>query len=169
MAIQAGAAFQAREDEKWINRIVWGELDAEAGTVRVIPQLWSRDHQEWSPDTTAFPSDLRVSGEDCWQLTLPTRRTAATASGPLEVAGTAEVKFALPLGWVSLDKSALEGFDRVVSDEEALAFFDGRIPSWSDALSPKIPRRLIVAELVASIGRWKENPTVTVFLLKGVG
>jgi len=169
LTLLAGAAFQAREDEKWINRIVWGELDADAGTVRVIPQLWSRDHQEWLPDTTAFPSDLRVSGEDCWQLKLPTCRDAATASYDLGVAGTRNVKFALPLGWVSLDKNALESFERVVSDEEALTFFDGRIPSWSDAQSPKIPRRLIVPDLVARIGRWKENPTVTVFLLKGAG
>lgn len=169
LSIQSGAAFQAREDERWLNRIVWGEFDAEAGTVRVIPLLWSRDHQEWSTDTTAFPSNLRVSGEDCWQLTLPTRRTAAMATSTLGFTETADFKFALPLGWVSLDKSALEGFNRELSDEEVLAFFDGRIPSWSDALSPKIPRRIIVSELVTRIGHWKDNPTVTVFHLKGAG
>jgi hypothetical protein len=54
LPIQTGAAFQAREDERWINRIVWGELDAEAGKVRVIPLQWSRDHQEWI--TLTFPA-----------------------------------------------------------------------------------------------------------------
>jgi len=162
LPIQAGAAFQAREDERWINRIVWGELDTEAGKVRVIPLLWSRDHQEWSTDTNAFPSDLRMSGEDCWQFTLP-------ESGTPGLVGTADVKFALPLGWASLDRSTLEGYGRALSDEEVLGFFDGRVPSWSDALSPEIPRRPIVADLVARIALRKEDPTVTIFLLKGAG
>lgn len=167
LPIQAGAAFQARENEKWINRIVWGELDMEARTARVIPLLWSRDHQEWATDTNAFPGDLRVAGEDCWQLTLPARSVAAAASSTPGLVGTSDFK--LPLGWVSLDRSTLEGFSRALSDEEVLGFFDGRVPSWSDALSPKIPRRPIVSGLVTHIASQKSNPTVTVFLLKGAG
>jgi hypothetical protein len=167
LSIQAGAAFQAREDEQWVNRIVWGELNLEDLAARLIPFMWSRDYQEWSIDTNAFPNELRVKGEDFWQLKLPALRVATTVCGAPGVEATSGMK--LPLGWISLDRRRLEGFSRVLSDDDVIGFFNGRLPTFSYALSPKIPRRPIVSELVRQISRQKHSPSVALFLLKGAG
>jgi predicted MPP superfamily phosphohydrolase len=53
---QAGAGFQAREDEQWVNRILLGELEIPAGLVRLHPLQWSSSDMEWKPDGTAFPA-----------------------------------------------------------------------------------------------------------------
>jgi hypothetical protein len=166
--MQAGAAFQAREKEQWVNRILWGELDFEDGSVRMTPLCWSRSYQEWSPETSAFPSDFRIPGEDCWQFELPSL-AAAKRSGTMGSGESHNITNLLPDGWISLDKSILNSFGDSLTDEKVISFFDGRIPSWSDALCPRIPRRKIESELVADIVRWKQNPTVTIFLIKGAG
>jgi hypothetical protein len=71
LALQAGASFQAREDELWVNRILWCSLDLERRELSVEPLSWSRDHQEWVIDGGAFPPGYRPSGTDRWVLDLP--------------------------------------------------------------------------------------------------
>ena len=164
LTIQAGAAFQARQDEKWINRILWGHIEEGIGHVFLKPLQWSRDHQEWTVDSTAFPSDLRVQGEDLWKLDLsPNVKTRSSDSL------SAGSNLTIPTGWIRLDKEKLNTFDGKLSGEDILSFFDGRVPSWREALSPSIPKRALVGNLVEALKRWTESPVPSIFLLKGAG
>jgi Icc-related predicted phosphoesterase len=169
LEIEAGASFQARENEKWINRIIWGEADLPARVIRLMPFLWSRDHQEWVIDASAFPSKFRVLGQDCWQMPLPAGQPESSESLKRTLKGLTGMHAALPLGWSVLTKGSLDPLRKPLSDEEIIAFFDGRVPAWQEALSPKIPRRLCVHGLVAEIERWLSNPIVSLFLVKGAG
>ncbi len=71
LTMQAGASFQAREDEIWVNRMLWCTLYPQNGYIQVEPLRWSKDYQEWSIDGTAFPEQYRQLGADCWLLPLP--------------------------------------------------------------------------------------------------
>ncbi len=59
LSIQSGAAFQAREGEKWRNGIVWGEADLAAQEARLQPWRWTPDHQAWTLASDAFPENHR--------------------------------------------------------------------------------------------------------------
>jgi hypothetical protein len=165
LQIQAGAAFQARENEQWVNRIIWGEADIEERTINMKPLFWSRDHQEWSIDTTAFPNELRSSNQDHWSFSFP-REYKKT---PEESTSPKDLQKMVPSGWLVIDKKFLSSFQASLSDEEAIKFFDGRVPSWKEALSPKIPRRSIVSDLVDQIKEQLAHPNNSIFLLKGPG
>ncbi|MBW7992138.1 MAG: hypothetical protein FVQ84_19280 [Planctomycetes bacterium] len=75
----------------------------------------------------------------------------------------------LPTGWRVIDKEVLEELRAPLSEEETIAFFDGRVPSWKDALSPDIPRRAMVSTILSQIQHWTENPFVSVLLVRGAG
>jgi len=68
--IQAGAAFQARDDAVWRNRILWGQVDAVMDTtVSFKPLVWSEMGVEWLIDGDAFPADKQVG--QWWVYPLP--------------------------------------------------------------------------------------------------
>jgi len=169
LEIQAGASFQAREDEQWINRIIWGEVDIEKCIIKVKPLLWVRDNQEWSIDTTAIANRYRLEGQDYWQLPFPKVQEELSEESDLDPNNSEDLQSMLPSGWSVLDKEALNLFKTPLSEEEAITFFDGRVPSWKEALSSEIPRRSIVPSLVTQIKDWTSNPITSVFLLKGSG
>ncbi len=169
LPIQAGASFQAHDNEIWFNRIVWAEADVEASVVRIRPKLWSRDHMEWVLDTTAFPQDLLTDGMDAWEVPLPKKSTRVP---PQKKAGEEPLQNrqpVLPIGWRIIDKDVLEELRTPLSEDDIVSFFDGRVPSWKDALSSDIPRRTMVSTLVTQIQHWTENPHVSVLLVRGAG
>ena len=168
LSIQAGASFQARENEIWVNRIVWAEADVKASVVRIKPKLWSSDHKEWVLDTTAFPRDHLTDGMDAWEVPLPKKHTRSSAKKKPEEL-LLDRKPVLPTGWRVIDKDVLESLRTPPSEEYTVSFFDGRVPSWKDALSPDIPRRTMVSTLVSRIQQWVENPLVSVIFVKGAG
>lgn len=71
LALGSGACFQARENEVWVNRLLWCRLDFSARRLEVEPLQWAKDNQEWVVDAAAFPSSLRRSGTDHWGFALP--------------------------------------------------------------------------------------------------
>jgi len=169
LPIQAGASFEARENELWVNRIIWAEADTAASIVRIRPKLWSRDHQEWVTDTTAFPQDYLAAGMDAWEMPLPSTSPVTPAGREAGQKPPQSYQSVLPTGWRVIDKEVLEGLRAPLSEEETVAFFDGRVPSWKDAMSSSIPRRTMVSTLVAKIQHWTENPFVSVLLVRGSG
>ena len=169
LPIQTGASFQARESEVWVNRILWAEADKAAGVVRIRPKLWSRNHQEWVTDTTAFPQDCFAPGMDAWEVPLPAIPPGAPAGKETGQKLPQVYQSVLPTGWSLIDNEVLEGLRVPLSEEETVTFFDGRVPSWKDALSPDIPRRAMVSTLVAKIQHWTENTLVSVLLVRGAG
>jgi predicted MPP superfamily phosphohydrolase len=74
LTLQAGACFQAREDESWVNRLLWCTLDLGTGELSLEPLRWSRDYQEWVIDGDAFPRRYQQPTSIRWVLTAPPSR-----------------------------------------------------------------------------------------------
>lgn len=169
LPIQAGASFQARENEIWVNRIVWAEADVKASVVRIRPKLWSRDNKEWVPDTTAFPQDYVTDEMDAWEVPLPAESTNVSSKTKDGENSLEDHQPTLPIGWRIIDKDVLDELRTPLSEDDIVSFFDGRVPSWKDALSPDIPQRTMVSTLVTQIKHWIESPLLTVLFIKGAG
>jgi hypothetical protein len=94
--VQAGAAFQAREGERWRNGIVFGEVDLSSREVALQPWQWVPDHQNWALAATAYPESRRRG--DWWLYSLP--GTPQGISQP--IAATP------PRGWEIVRRNALK-------------------------------------------------------------
>jgi tetratricopeptide (TPR) repeat protein/predicted phosphodiesterase len=68
LAFQSGAAFQAREDECWINRFLLCTHRFEDKVIDVDPRLWANDNQEWCSDSAAFSEDYKEKDRDIWSF-----------------------------------------------------------------------------------------------------
>nr|VFK41119.1 MAG: Tetratricopeptide repeat-containing protein [Candidatus Kentron sp. SD]VFK46907.1 MAG: Tetratricopeptide repeat-containing protein [Candidatus Kentron sp. SD] len=71
LTLQSGAGFQAREDEKWVNRLLWAELDIENQQLALEPRQWNKTNQEWVLDGAAFPEAYRQPDAARWVFPLP--------------------------------------------------------------------------------------------------
>lgn len=107
LTIQAPSAFQAGDDPRWRNGIMWGELDLEAGCLIVEPLKWNDDDGEYKFDTDAGKNKDRVQGHDGFRLQLPGRAAAVEPSAAMPSAATAETPIDLPQGWRIIDQAAL--------------------------------------------------------------
>jgi hypothetical protein len=63
LAVQSGAAFQARERERWLNGLIWGRINQDSKEVHLQPWRWTPDQQTWTLAADAFPEPLR---QDVW-------------------------------------------------------------------------------------------------------
>lgn len=162
IAVQSGAAFQARENDRWRNGFVWGKANIKTGTVCFQPFRWNANHQDWALNTDAFSNKQRNG--DWWFYTLPSLSVPATIQGYVPVK---ERK--LPGGWEIKSVMDLEPNLEALDTSDAVAFFDGAVPSWSTALSRSIPRRDIVHRLAATFKSdvVKNIPTITLLTAAG--
>jgi predicted phosphodiesterase len=171
--IQAGAAFQARDDQLWKNGLLWGELDLQQQQLRLQPRHWSPDHQGWVLSSEAFHPDRQLENSQWWFFPLP--RTKQSAEKPPTATNQPTVPDVVPpAGWnlenqktLAKRRVALERNE--LSEHEALQYFDGGTPSWRIALSRSIPQREIVEELYAAIKSGQGQSKPTVVLLLGAG
>ncbi|MGB5833455.1 MAG: metallophosphoesterase, partial [Thiohalocapsa sp.] len=69
--LQAGAAFQARDDEPWRNGLLWGQVDLAGERVLVSPRFWNPTNYDWPVETGRFPENRREPGSDRWVYPLP--------------------------------------------------------------------------------------------------
>lgn len=161
LAIQSGAAFQAREGEKWRNGLVWGEADFTTRKVRLQPCQWNVDQQGWTINSDAFHAKHR-DGE-WWKYSLPSAMEVDASN--ISLASQSPP----PGGWEIKKYSELEQYQRALDTAEALSFFDGSVPSWSIALSSSIPRRDIVSKLVGAFRDCADFNIPTVALLTAAG
>lgn len=162
LALQSGACFQAREDELWVNRFLWCELDLQGRRIAIEPFQWSRDHQEWALDALAFPEKYRDG--DLWAIPLPDPTPVVEQARPK----SASVEYlGLPKGWIKVDSRYLKGLAKDLTADQALRFFDGRTPIWREALAPQIPRREIVKQVVGEIEAARAAGKLHVTLLSG--
>ncbi|MBT9267704.1 metallophosphoesterase [Pseudomonas sp. MG-9] len=161
LAIQSGAAFQAREGEKWRNGLVWGEADFSTRKVLLQARQWNVDQQGWTINSDAFHDKHRDG--DWWKYSLPSAMEKDTSNVSLESFSPP------PGGWEVKKYSDLEQYQKALDTPEALSFFDGSVPSWSIALSSSIPRRDIVSKLVGAFRGSEEFNIPTVALLTAAG
>ena len=164
LTVQAGAAFQAREDRKWKNRILYAEADLLAGILWVEPFTWSRK-EGWVPEGgDVFPSDYYEAGR--WGLPLPSETNGATASTDVaQPVGPPQA----PDGWHWLDTNFLTGQRQSPDRATTLAYYDGRIPSWPLVLSQDVPQRGVVAKLVHEFLDQQAAGKAAIRLLSGAG
>lgn len=163
LALQSGACFQARENDLWVNRFLWSEFNPVTRDITVEPLQWNRRNQEWVLDGTAFPERFR-SG-DRWLLPFPQQnpvRNLVTDSATPTAATIIP-----PAGWILIDAKALHDRAKERSSDQILSFFDGRNPTWGDALSPRIPRRESVYTLAKELEAARQAEELRVTLLTG--
>lgn len=162
LAIQSGAAFQAREGEMWRNGLVWAELDLDAQEVRLQPRKWEPNQQAWIPATDAFHENHRKG--DWWIYPLPDTSRALDI-----VKSAAQPNAQPPQGWGVYDPKLLSQYFKPLEEERAIRFFNGAVPSWPMALSTSVPRRKIVGALAAHFqeAEGSARPIVTLLLAAG--
>lgn len=161
LPIQAGASFQARTDERWINQILWCELDYSRRLVKVEPLTWSR---EWVIDTEEFPPSRQKPYMKRWILQFPRSSDEPSVDIPdLDLPD-------MPQEWIYISQRFLEEEGRKnLENEQIIRFFDGSYPSWQTVLSSTIKPLTAVASLqdILEKARLKTGPGVTVLLGPG--
>jgi hypothetical protein len=160
LVFQAGAAFQARDDDPWRNGLLWGEIDLRSNQIKVSPRYWNPGNYDWPPETGRFPEKLRILGTDWWGYPLPCKE--------ISVENTSN-NWSAPVGWEVLSAAEFASLSSEVSAEDAERFFEGAEPDWAIALSPKLPRRAIVDRLVQQITNHRGQEQALVVFLTGPG
>ena len=140
--LQSGALFQAREDERWVNRVVWCEYDPASGALRVWPYHWSLEFQDWVIDGNALPPRYKETNSNSWLL--PTLKERDPDNEEQED----DPLFA----WRVLDSEFFATLPSP-SSQSIEAYFDGSLPSISIAANPSIPRRSIVGSIIEHVDK----------------
>ncbi|MBS1170412.1 MAG: hypothetical protein H6R01_1330 [Burkholderiaceae bacterium] len=156
LVLQAGAAFQARETEKWVNGFSWGELDPAAAEVRISPRYWING--EWPPDMSAITLKRRIAETDWWSFPLPGIHAQPTSMAH----GLARLS-----GWMALDAGTMASFAREITPADARRFFDGAEPDWALAMSPHFPVREQAKVLLESVVHFKGEDRPQIALVRG--
>jgi len=168
LTIQAPSAFQAHDDDRWRNGMLWGEADLANGWLILEPLRWNEQRREYKFDADADYNNERVPGRDAFQLRLPRRGASVTA--PLGE-GRAPEALDLPPGWEVVDKDfTAEIHSHPPSTAEMVGFFDGMLPTWRLVLAPGVQPRAIVERLAARFRAAHQGaPKPEMVLLAGAG
>jgi hypothetical protein len=159
LALQAGAAFQAREDDVWLNRVLWAELDVDRRTLRVAPRAWSGRYREWSIDGSAFPEAYRLNDAASWEVPLPIPGKPQTPP---------RLRQLVP-GWHAIDAQFLLERRTHVSPDDMIAFFDGRAPRWNVIANGEVNERTAVESISNDIATALAAHENSVHLILGPG
>jgi predicted MPP superfamily phosphohydrolase len=169
LAVQAGAAFQARENEAWVNGFAWHVADLDRSVLEVEPRQWSREFREWRIDGTALPEAYRESDQAVWSLPLPTResnlRSRRSTAGAAHVVPVPDIH----PGWALIDSQFLNLRRQAIPEDEVIRFFDGRIPRWGLLLSGHIPVRQVVENIRDDVLSNSGHERASVSLITGAG
>jgi Calcineurin-like phosphoesterase len=157
LTVQAPSAFQAHDNDRWKNGILWGNADLASGFLILEPLQWNEGDSEYKFDANAGYNSHRVPREDAFRLPLPGR----TVIDPKD----------LPPGWETVDKASIAKIRSYPpSTIEMIGFFDGMLPTWRLVLAPGVQPRAIAEKLA---GRLRSVHTgaskAQVVLLDGAG
>jgi tetratricopeptide (TPR) repeat protein len=144
LVLQAGAAFQARDGEPWVNGFSWAEADLATAEVRVSPRYWDSTNHEWPPLMGSISQKRRIGETDWWRFQLPGRSAIID-----QWDGDAQ-SVHLP-GWQVLTTTRISAYASAITPETAQRFFDGAEPDWGLALSPHFPVRVQAQGLLQSV------------------
>jgi predicted phosphodiesterase len=166
LALQAGASFKVSPGDLWVNRMLWCELDLEAQQLLVEVLPYDKDGERGGLDESIFPAELKT-GTNRWALPLSPAQPLNVQTAPASRLMTPLAN--LPVGWVEVNDEYLAFYRRAeLSEPLLLKYFDGSIPEWSEALSPKIPRRAIVKRLKDELDKPSDGlPSVQLLLGPG--
>ena len=152
LTLQAGAAFQTRYDEMWVNGFNWVELDLGRRTIRLQPRVWNPSHREWHVNEE-LPNSHRDN--DWWEYALPdvSRIPSRTSS-----------QFVLR-GWQHVTQTYLDAQSDSSTDEQVLQFLDGAEPSWRTASRDNVAALSYVDDAIGHlVGGHDPGPVVVVLI-----
>jgi hypothetical protein len=155
LCIQSGAAFHARGGDRWVNGILWGEVDFNDYTVRLQPREWDLENWAWRLGKD-LPESRRLANSDWWVFPLPTHQSITPTS-----------RVSVMDGWQQIDSRWLTRHGEPLDKGRALRFFDGAIPDWSVALSPSIPRLSIVETTHSRLVNYSRDDKPQLILITG--
>lgn len=145
LTIQAPSAFQAHDNKRWRNGLMWGGADLPSGEIFLEPRLWNEDKREYKFDIDAGYESERVPGRDAFRLPLPGRALADVS--PIGASGTAP-PLDIPTGWEIVDRDALAKIRaNPPSLDIMVQFFDGILPTWRLALARGVQPRAVAERL----------------------
>ncbi|QPF93925.1 metallophosphoesterase [Bradyrhizobium commune] len=129
LTIQAPSAFQAHDDARWRNGLMWGEADVATGHVIIEPRLWDEDKREYKWDVHSGYEADRARDRDGFILRVPSRAMPAAADHAGEAARpNADL---VPQGWEIVDRDVLANYRASPPPMAAMIqFFDGFLPHW---------------------------------------
>lgn len=164
LTIQAPSAFQAHDNDRWRNGVVWGEADFDTRKLILTPLRWNENFLEYKFDTDAFPESDRVPNREAYQVDMP--GTANPAPDPTEAP-----VYEAPPGWEVMDRDAIAGVrNRPPSQNEMIAYFDGLLPTWRLALANGVEARGISKDILARFRLHHEGaPKPLGLILLGAG
>jgi len=163
LTLQSGAAFQAREDEKYYNAIQWGELIFKNEMVRVTPKKWSVTNQKFISDSSErMPDSFKEEGTDSWLFPY----IFSISNIKTEKRNKPQVK--IPAGWSLINKDFIKK-RKEPEKEDILKYFDGKEPSYNEIFSSFIPVRNIVLEIKEEFVRCNEDNKTKCILITGAG
>lgn len=167
LSLQSGAAFQTREDDVLVNGFLWGELKYKKKIIEVEPWLWDKNSQEWRIDGMAFPDVFKVIDSSSWGIYLPEYITEKINNDykKSKFKGFKEEKFFY--GWDVIDDEYIMSLNKKPDENEVISYFNGKIPNWSLALSPDVPRRKIVGDVAEKI--LEDKSCLCIYMLLGAG
>ena len=162
LCIQSGAAFETRNDDKWVNGLVWAEADLECREVRIQPREWNPKNRDWRLGGD-LPDNRRLSGKDWWSFPIPGDSPPRTANDSECIISS--IRY--PEGWQIVDESFIERFRAFQGDSYLMRFFDGANPDWRIAISPIIKRRNIVKIVKSEIENYNIGDRPQIVLMIG--
>jgi predicted MPP superfamily phosphohydrolase len=145
LTVQAPSAFQAHDNRRWRNGLMWGEVDLSRGELIIEPRLWNEDKREYKWDVDCGYEGDRAPGRDGFRLLLPGHPTPTDLS--VDVTATPKTS-TLPQGWEVVDREILASIRaHPPSTEVMVQFFDGILPTWRLVLAPGVQPRAIAERL----------------------
>lgn len=160
LMVQCGASYQAKESDKNINGLVWGEVDLANQNLSIQPWKWNYALQEWKVDEQALPEGNRHG--QWWKTLLPKRQSAIFNIKVNEPKS-------LPGGWEIQDFESLKGNHSELPSNEAINFFNGAVPTWRVAISSSINSRRIVGKVSSSFRNIHSTELPTVLCITSAG
>ena len=162
LTLQSGAAFQAREDEKYYNSLQWGRLCFQKNEVGIMPKKWLREEQEFVVEASEERlSGGRKDGQDEWHF-------SCDATDRNDESEEDKKRIKKLEGWCVVDREFIGKRVRP-SDDEILKYFDGREPSYNDIFSSSIPSREIVTTIKDEFIRCNDENRTKCVLITGAG
>jgi hypothetical protein len=146
LTIQAPSAFQAHDDQRWRNGLMWGSADLVSGWLILEPRLWNEELSEYKWDVGGGYNADRAPDRDGFRLRLPGWSATQVPVHPVAISTY------LPPGWEFVDRGALDRLRATPPSPSMMtAFFDGVLPTWSLVLAPGVQNRAIAERLADTL------------------
>ncbi len=82
LTIQAPSAYQAHDNPRWRNGLMWGEANITAGSLIIQPRIWNEDTSEFNWDTGAGYEEDQAKERQGYRVALPGHQQTGFVATP---------------------------------------------------------------------------------------